>query len=232
MLRDAISDAWAVISPVQCAGCGADDRALCPSCRTALAQTPTVRRVGDTHVHSALVYSAVVRELFIAFKQHGRTDVAAALAAPLTRALDAAIAAAARRPGVDRIEFALVPTSAAAWRRRGYDPVRLLVSRAGFSPRRILRSTRSRAVQKSLGVAERARNLAGAFVARGDLSGRHFIVIDDILTSGATIAEAVRAVRAAHGDVVGAATIAFTPRLTGTRDNDGNEDYRGQKGAH
>ena len=231
MLRDAILDAWAVLSPVQCAGCGADDRSLCLSCRSALVAVPTVRRVGDVEVHSALTYETVVRGVLIAFKQHGRTDVSSALGAPLARALDAAIAAAVRRTGVDRLELALVPTSAAAWRRRGYDPVRLVVSRAGFRPRRVLRSTRSRAVQKSLGRAERSRNLAGAFVARGDLSGRQFVVVDDILTSGATISEAVRAVRAAHGEVVGAATIAFTPRLLAIRDNEGNEDYGGQKGA-
>jgi len=231
MFRDAILDAWAVVSPVQCAGCGAEDRSLCSSCRGALAGAPTVRRVGDVEVHSALEYGAVVRGAIIAFKQHGRIDIAGALAAPFARSLDAAISAATRCTRVDRIELALVPTSAAAWRRRGYDPVRLVVVRAGFRPRRILRSTRSRAVQKSLGRAERSRNLVGAFVARGDLSGRQFIVVDDILTSGATITEAVRAVRAAHGEVVGAATIAFTPRLLAIRDNDGNEDYGGQKGA-
>jgi predicted amidophosphoribosyltransferase len=190
----------------------------------------TAHRVGDVEVHSALRYETIVRGLLIAFKQHGRTDVARALGAPLARALDAAIASAAGR-GVDRLELALVPTSAAAWRRRGYDPVRLVVSRAGFRPHKILRSTRSRAVQKSLGRVERAHNVAGAFVARGDLSGRRFIVVDDILTSGATISEAVRAVRAARGEVVGAVTIAFTPRLRASRDNDGGEDYGGQKGA-
>jgi predicted amidophosphoribosyltransferase len=187
--------------------------------------------VGDVEVHSALRYETVVRAVLIAFKQHGRTDVARALGAPLACALEAAIAAAERRTGVDRIELALVPTSAAAWRRRGYDPVRLVVSRAGFRPHKILKSTRSRAVQKSLGRTERARNVAGAFIARGDLAGRRFIVVDDILTSGATISEAVRAVRAARGEVVGAITIAFTPRLLASRDNDGGEDYGGQKGA-
>lgn len=230
-LRDALLDAWALVAPVQCAGCGADDRSLCASCRRALCDAALVNRVGNVEVRSALEYRAIVRTVLIAFKQQGRTDVASALAAPLARAIDAAIEHGRSRSGVGALELALVPTSASAWRRRGYDPVRLVTKRAGYRPRRVLRIVRSGAAQKTLTREERALNLGGAFVARGDLSGRRFVIVDDILTSGATIAEATRALRAAGGEVVAGATIAFTPRFAPNRDNGSSEDYGGAKGA-
>ncbi len=230
-VRDALLDAWALVAPVQCAGCGAEDRSLCPSCRRALGGELIVTRVGDIEVHSALKYRAVVRRVLISFKQQGRTDVAPALAAPLARALDAAIEHAQPSSGSGALELALVPTSAAAWRRRGYDPVRLVTRRAGFRPRRVLVARRSGAAQKTLTREQRSVNLAGAFVALGDLRGRRFVIVDDILTSGATITEAARALRAAGGEVVGGATIAFTPRFAPNRDNAAIEDYGGAKGA-
>ena len=78
--------------------------------------------------------------------------------------------------------------------------------------------------QKALGVADRAENRAGAFTATRRLDGRTFLIVDDVLTTGATIADAARAIEAAGGVVAGAATLAFTPRLFPSRDiTDGQE---------
>jgi predicted amidophosphoribosyltransferase len=228
-IRDALLDAWALLSPVECAGCDAADRSLCDDCRYALQPHVTVHSAGGVRVCAALGYEGRVRRVILAFKEQERTDVAGALAVPLAVAVRAAVAAA---PGGGSVELALVPTSRAAWRRRGYDPVAVLVRRAGGRPARVLLASRARATQKKLGVADRAANLRGAFVAARRLDGRRFIVVDDILTSGATISEAVRAIEMAGGVVVGGATLAFTKRLLAFRDNAIGEDYRGAQGAH
>ena len=90
---------------------------------------------------------------------------------------------------------------------------------------------RRTAAQKSLGSSGRASNLHGALVAKRSLAGRVFVLVDDVLTTGATLDEAARAIRAAGGEVVGAATVAFTPRLFAVRDNLNGERYGGSKGA-
>jgi predicted amidophosphoribosyltransferase len=229
-LHDALLDAWALLSPVECTGCAAADRSLCADCSGALVpHAATVSAVGGLGVASALRYELRVRRVILAFKEHDRTDVALVLAVPLAHAVRAVIAAVP--PGGGMPELALVPTSRAAYRRRGYDPVRLLVRRAGGRPQRVLLPARAKGTQKTLGLEQRAANLRGAFVASRPLDGRRFVIVDDILTSGATISEAARAIVAAGGEVVGAATIAFTPRLFPFRDIASSEDYGGAKGA-
>ncbi|TAL44510.1 MAG: ComF family protein [Salinibacterium sp.] len=225
MLLDALRDFAALVMPVACAGCGAEDRALCTKCRQALVPQLTHHSVDSLPVVSALRYEGSVRRVVLAFKDHGRTDVAAALASPLAAALDRAIH---EHPAA---QLVAIPTSRAAYRRRGYDPVRRLLIRGGFAAPRVLTRTRSTGSQKSLALADRAENLVGALAARRDLAGRTFIVVDDILTSGATIREAIRAISAARGEVVCAAVLAFTPRLLPMRDIGGGEDYGKAKGA-
>ena len=147
-------------------------------------------------MRSALRYEGVPRKLLLALKEENRTDVARALRQPLTPLLDPALTLVA------------VPPSRQGYRRRGYDPVRLLLPRT----LRVLEVTRQTSVQKSLTETERARNRAGSLRARGSLAGRRLAIADDIMTTGSTLDVAARAIRAAGGEVVGALTLAATPR--------------------
>jgi len=225
-LRDALLDAWALLMPVECTGCESPDRSLCAPCAVSLVPLTTVRATpGGLRVVTALRYETVVRRVILSFKEQHRTDAAAHLAPALAAALLASADAAGPA------EVVAVPTSRAAYRRRGYDPVRLVLRKAGCRPVRVLRVARRTSAQKALGAAERAANLHGALAARGSLAGRRFLLVDDILTTGATLDEAARAISEAGGTVLGAATIAFTPRLSAFRDKPRGEDYGGAKGA-
>ena len=224
-------DALAVLFPVDCAGCGASDRALCPACRAKLAPLCERRMLGDgTVVFTAVRYEGAVRHTILALKEQGRTDVARALAAPLAATVAAALSAttghattqhattghATTRHATTRhgIELCTVPSSRAAFRRRGYDPVLLLLRKAGLpAARGVLVSVRQHAQQKALGRGARQLNLVGTLQARYPLGGRKFVLVDDVVTTGATLTEAARAIRAGGGDVLFAVALANTVRF-------------------
>jgi predicted amidophosphoribosyltransferase len=212
-IRDATRDALAVLLPVSCAGCGADDRALCGACRSQLESQPVLRSLSDgTPVWAALAYDGVVRRVILALKEQGRTDVARALAVSLTTAVDRALLHAADR-AAGQIELLVPPVSRASFRRRGYDPVWLLARAAGLPrPARALVNLHERASQKSLDRAQRGTNLAGSMGSPLALNGRRFLVLDDVITTGATLSEVIRSLREGGAEVVGAAVVAATPR--------------------
>jgi predicted amidophosphoribosyltransferase len=193
--------------PVDCAGCGAAGPPLCDGCRLRLAPRVLVRRVGDLPVVSALAYAGVVPPVVVAFKNEGRTQ----LAPPLAAALRAAVAAAvADVPGEDLLLVPMAGTRRSAVE-RGYDPLRVLLRRAGLPHGDVLRLVRRPRDQVRLDRSARFANVRDGMAARRLLAGRRVLLVDDVVTTGATLAEAARAVRAAGGSVVGAATLASTP---------------------
>lgn len=222
----AVLDALAVLAPTECSGCGAVDRALCPDCLGRLTAAPRSVRVGDTRpleVWSALEYEGVVRRVLLGFKDGGRTDAAGALAAPLRFAIAAALApgilTGARCPPdhggwADGVELVTIPSTRAAFRSRGYRPVELLLSHARLRAVHPLASTRQTEDQAGLGRDDRRRNRSGSLVAGRPLTGRVFLLVDDILTTGSTLLEARRAIEAGGGIVIAGATIAVTRRLS------------------
>lgn len=216
--REGWLDAVAVLLPVECAGCGAPDRALCATCSIlldgGLGRGMSEQYVSESlRVVSALRYEAQIRKMVLAFKEQGRTDVVKNLAVPLRAAIENAAAYCTAEGGV---RVCPVPSSVSAQRRRGYRPVELLVRTAGFRPAHMLIPTaHSSAViaeQKFLDIAHRAENLRGAFTAVPSARGQTLVIVDDVVTTGATLSEAARALRAGGAEVVGAATLASTPR--------------------
>ena len=207
MLREACLDALAVVSPVECAGCGVADRTLCDLCRAELLPSAYRQVLFDgTAAISAFRYEGSAQSAILAFKERGRTDVAG----PLSRALRSVIESAADIMGVP-VELCPVPSARKSLHRRGYSPIALLVHRSGLRAANVLAMSPDTAQQKLLGRAEREANLHGSFRPRRDLTGRRFLIVDDVVTTGSTIVEATRAIRSGGGEVVAAATIAFTP---------------------
>lgn len=119
-----------------------------------------------------------------------------------------------------------VPSSPGAKRRRGYDAIdqlarssAQLLRKGGVDCRtgQLLRHRRAVEDQSGLSAVDRWRNLHGAFEVREKriLSGRSIVVVDDILTTGATASEAVRALTKAGHRPLGIAVIAATSRKPG-----------------
>lgn len=211
VIRDSALDAVGVLLPVSCAGCKTDGRGLCSNCVLLLAPVGFRQRlVGGLEILSALRYEGPVRSVILEYKEHGRTDVAAQLARPFAAVIRAATRRA-ERAGGRTVELVAVPPSRQAFQRRGFDPVALL-ARHARSPltARILARPAVRGSQKALDVEQRALNAAFSLRARGPLGGRKFLLIDDVVTSGATLREATRALEQEGAEVVGAATLAVT----------------------
>jgi predicted amidophosphoribosyltransferase len=185
-------------------------------------------------VVAAGVYRGELAQSVLSFKKYGQRQLAEELATALVKAIGAAAGRA------ERIVLVPVPTSSAAFRRRGFSPVHLLLSKARRSPALdradvadVLRRTRAAPAasrsrtaaaagwpgwpggQKGLGRAARFRKVRGSMQVKGrarraGLDGAPCVVVDDVLTTGATLAEAARALRAAGAVVRGAVVLAAT----------------------
>ncbi|HWH30222.1 MAG TPA: phosphoribosyltransferase family protein [Mycobacteriales bacterium] len=209
-LAEALLD---LVLPQRCAGCAEPGRGLCPACRAVLA-APPLGRVADGPARlpplaAAARYEGAVRAALLAHKEHGRL----ALSGPLGAALAGALSSLALPAGTVVVP---VPSSARVVRARGHDHARRLaaVAAAGvrLPTRPLLRQVRPVADSAGLSAADRAANLRGALAARRPLPGVRVVVVDDVVTTGATLREAVRALRAAQAEVAGVAVVAVTPR--------------------
>jgi len=221
-LREAGAQALALLLPVACGGCGLQGTALCGRCREALRPTPRRREIAGLSVWSGGAFDGARARAVRALKERGRTDLARALAPGLRAALRAAVAGCA-----GPVVVVPVPTSRGAMRRRGYRVPELLIRRAGMRPARLLVAARVTGDQRALDRAGRARNAAGSLRAGPAASGLRVVVVDDVLTTGATLSEARRALEAAGATVVAAAVAADTPlRSENPRNHPGSRLYR------
>lgn len=201
----AVAAAIALLLPVACAGCAEPGAALCEGCAASLEPRVETIDLEGLFVHAALSYEGVAARVIRAYKEQGRTDVRRRLA----DALGSALSAAAK--GEANVLAVPVPGGAARARRRGYRVVEGLLRGAGVRPDRILTWTRRAADQRELDREGRFANLTGALAARGVVAGTRVVIVDDVATTGATLAEARRALTAAGSVVVGAAVLARTP---------------------
>lgn len=154
---------------------------------------------------AAYRYTEVIARTVIAAKVRG----ARAGWAPL----GVRLAAAARRAGIGSIDAVTwVPADAARARRRGYDHAELLaVAVAEGLDRpvaRLLRARPGREDQASLPIRHRRALRSDAFAATRAIGGRRLLLVDDVLTTGATLRTAAGALEAAGAAPVRVAVLA------------------------
>jgi predicted amidophosphoribosyltransferase len=213
-----------LVLPVDCAGCGVRGSVLCAHCAAALAvpprpAVPVPCPAGFPPCCAAADYAEPVRSLVLAYKERGARALAPALGGALARAV-----AAVATPGP--VLLVPIPSRPEAARARGGDHLarlaaaaaRALPGRSGWRPQvaHALVAYRGRPDSAGLDAASRRTARVGAFGMRHPcLPPGPVVVVDDVVTTGATLAEAAQVLRSAGPVAVRAATVAATVRRLG-----------------
>ena len=217
------------LSPQACALCNgrAGAALLCSACRACLPRVHQPCRTcalpalaGDgvcgacrarpppfSATYAAWVYAFPVDRLVHALKYHGRLAYAEPLAAALAETL--ARSGAARPDAV-----VALPLARSRQRERGFNQAHEIAVRVasalGVPVIAGLARARDAPPQATLAWSARAANVRGAFVAHPCLAGRRIAIVDDVMTTGATLAEAAAAARRAGAARVQAWVVART----------------------
>jgi predicted amidophosphoribosyltransferase len=205
-----------LILPLECGGCGASATRWCDACAAELAVPCGEPRVVSPRIDPLVPvfalgrYAGARRQAILALKEHGRSD----LVAPLARALAVGVHRLVAWGMVETpLTLVPAPTRRSAARRRGGDPVtRLAAAAVAANPDiTVVRALRMRAVVRDsvgLGTSDRERNVAGRVLLRGRRPRGEVVIVDDIVTTGATARESVRVLNAAGVRVAAVLTIA------------------------
>lgn len=188
---------WDFVFTPQCGGCGAAGSGLCTRCLPP--ESRIEKQFSTLHVRALGAYDGALRRAVLALKR-GRRDVARAFAERLEPLVCAGVA------------IVPVPTTAARRRERGFDGCSLIARLT------CLRSANplDEGLVQVAGDAQRGRTRSARLAALGrfawraaPLEGRIVVLLDDVVTTGATLEDCASAVRAAGGTIERAIAVAI-----------------------
>ena len=208
-----------LLLPPACPGCGREGAIVCPKClpflvrrRNEPAGVPlglaARQPQGLVQIEWCCSYSGVARAALAALKYDGELRLVEVLAEQM--------AARWARAGIGGEVLVPVPVHAARLRQRGFDQAELLARAAGrllkLPVATVLERATRTAAQHSLGRRARAANVGGAFAvkpgSRRQVSGNWVVLVDDVVTTGATLSGCANALYAADALAVSGLALA------------------------
>ena len=206
--------------PAVCSGCGREGEPLCGACRAAL--DARLELPGGTPIGLPADLPAPLLQLdwcapFAGPVRHALHDLKYAGERRLARPLGDAVARRWRRVGIGAELVVPVPVHADRERHRGYDQAALIAAVVAtgldLPIARTLVRGRATIAQFELGRDQRAANVADAFrirdaAAASTIRGRWVLLVDDVVTTGSTLAACAAALERAGAKAVSAVTVA------------------------
>lgn len=194
-----------IFIPSECLLCGRIEARVCSACEPVLASDPRMVTRHGLFGFAVSDYSPQIRSLIRCFKELGESALAPKLARPMASLVDCFHS--------NEITLTAIPGNRKASLERGFNQAELLAREIqNLHPnlrfRRLLRKTRDTLDQSKLKPGERLLNQQNSMVAE---AGRlNVVVVDDIITTGATMRAAAEALQHAGHHFVGFVTFAET----------------------
>lgn len=206
-----------LLFPVRCYGCRDLGFAICSTCRKHWNPHIYKSQIEDLSVYSAIPYSTVARNILLAAKEENQKSADQLIIKAIANSLETLFRS------FPVCAIVPIPSRPSSNRRRGRDfvsEISISVARqCGVAVLPILHHQRVIRDQSKLNIADRRENLAMALAVKseysGNYSGEKVVILDDLLTTGATLKEANRALTKGGFQVQAAATACVALRRRG-----------------
>lgn len=193
-----------VLLPGSCPGCGANAEPVCDACQESLLPAPPLATPpGLDHLAVAFAYEGVAREVVARVKYRNARGAVSWLAAEMLQRLPTPT-------NLDVITWA--PTTPQHRRSRGFDHAELLARAVGRKAKLPVRALLTRLPGPAqTGAGRNERKEGPRFRARPDVAHCHVLLVDDVVTTGATLAAGAAALRRGGATSVTGLCAARTP---------------------
>jgi predicted amidophosphoribosyltransferase len=189
-----------LLYPASCLVCQKPNQLICPSCISTWQQPIKTGQVQKIPIYFSTYYSVESAKIILSAKENGNAVARHLLANALSNAIERVISDFKLQESITLIT---IPSRKSAIRKRGRDHINQLAAEVislvnidgvEISNLNMLRLNKSIEDQSKLNKGERAANLSGAYLAISpETPPKNLIIIDDLITTGASVQEAVRA---------------------------------------
>jgi len=216
-----------LLFPASCLICESSGQSLCQDCDSKIIRNPMAFKVESTNVHSAAFYGDELARVILLAKEKNNLAARNFLAELVVHSF---MGATRELKGSHTILLIPIPSRSVANRKRGFRHSHLLAKRVAslierhsshpVTVRELLKVNRRTADQSGLNRAQRSENLSGAFSFQGSSqskggvgAGELVFLIDDLVTSGISIREGLRALKEAGINPFGVLSAGVSPRV-------------------